>query len=243
MNKNTKIYSQFHTNTKKQSRIITQNNFTYRIILNVLVKYLKPNQSVLDIGCGPGTIALWLADKVKRVDAIDISKQAISVAKESAALLDIKNVHFMQIEFPKDAPSGKYNLIILMEVLEHLTNDRKSLEAVYRLLDKDGLLILSTPSINAPMHKLGLAKDFDKKVGHLRRYSEKDLISICESIGFKVLEIKKTEGLLRNFLFINPLAGNTVRFIKLFLSDIVTILDNLTLKLFGESQIFVVAQK
>ncbi len=60
---------------------------------------------------------------------------------------------------------------------------------------------------------------------------------------FKILESYGTEGILRNFLFLNPVAGKFIRFIKFFLSDIVTALDSFSCKTFGESDLFIILKK
>lgn len=66
---------------------------------------------------------------------------------------------------------------------------------------------------------------------------------MCRKVGFDILETRKTEGVLRNFLFLNPIAGKFVRFVRFFVSDLITFLDNISLYIFGESQIFVVLRK
>jgi hypothetical protein len=93
------------------------------------------------------------------------------------------------------------------------------------------------------MYRLGLAKEFDKRVGHLRRYTLEDLVLLCQNAGFTVVETRKTEGILRNFLFLNPIAGKFIRFIKFFLVDVVTYIDNITVLLFGESDLVIVLEK
>lgn len=104
-------------------------------------------------------------------------------------------------------------------------------------------MFLTTPLVSAPLHKLGLTEMFDETVGHLRRYQEDDLLEMIKEKGFKILKIKKNEGIIRNFLFVNPFAGKLVRFIKFFISDIITTIDEMSLKAFGASNIFVVAKK
>jgi SAM-dependent methyltransferase len=147
------------------------------------------------------------------------------------------------MQFPEEYPKSKFDLIVFTEVLEHLENDDLALQQIYSLLKKNGIAIVSTPSKNAPLYRLGLATQFDKKVGHLRRYTIKKLTTKCKKHGFLIIETKKTEGIIRNFLFINPTAGKFVRLVKYSLSDLVTYIDNISLKLFGESNIFVVIKK
>jgi len=107
------------------------------------------------------------------------------------------------------------------------------------------MTVISVPSKNSPLFKLGFTKKFDERVGHLRRYNQEDLIRLLRKTGFKILEIQKTEGILRNFLFVSKFTGQIIRVANRFwiVSDIFTFIDNITLKLFGESQLIVVAQK
>lgn len=237
-------YEEFHKNTLSQTHIINRNNFTYRIILNVINKFLDSPKKILDIGCGVGSLSLYLASNGHRVYGIDISSKAIKSCLESAKKLGIENnVHFESMNFPNKIPDEKFDFILLIEVIEHLKNDNLVLGKVYSLLKKGGIVIISTPSKNAPMYKLGLAHEFDQRVGHLRRSTLYELVDKCKLAGFKIVETKKTEGIVRNFLFLNPVAGKFIRFIKFFIADFVTLVDEISLKIFGESDIFVIVKK
>ena len=237
------IHEKYHRKTNSQCKIIGKNNFTYRFILSFLDKYLRRGMKILDIGCGAGTIDFYFANKGYEITGIDISDRAISSSIETAKKLGLKNVSFRVVDFPKDKVTGKFDFVIFSEVIEHLEDDKIALTEINKLLNPQGILFLSTPSINAPLHRLGLTKKFDKEVGHLRRYEKKQLLNILESAGFKVLEIKKNEGIIRNFLFVNPIAGKLVQFIKFYISNTVTFIDNLTIPIFGNSNWIVVARK
>jgi ubiquinone/menaquinone biosynthesis C-methylase UbiE len=242
--RNKKInYDNFHENTTIQKKAINTNNFTYKRIVTTINKYLTPPKKILDIGCGAGTLALHFANEGNQVTGIDVSKYAMEKANQSAKYLHLKTATFKQMNFPMEVPGGKYDFIICSEVIEHIKNDDLALKRMYELLKKGGILFLSTPSENAPMHKLGLAKDFDNRVGHLRRYSVEKLILKAQKQGFIVLETRKTEGIIRNFLFLNKYAGKLVRFVKYFIADIVTFFDDISTKLFGESNIYIILKK
>lgn len=244
MAKNSKsIHEEYHSRTNSQDKLIKKNNFTYILLLETMEKYLDKKMNVLDIGCGAGTLDFYLSDKVKKIKGIDISKKAISSCEITKNNLGIKNLDFELIYFPKEKPKGKYDFIIFSEVIEHLEDDNLSIKEIYKLLKPGGILFLSTPSVNAPLHKLGLTKKFDKDVGHVRRYNLTELSKLLTTNKFKILETKKIEGILRNFLFVNPIAGKLVRFIKFSLSDIVTTADSATVPIFGESNYIVVAKK
>ncbi len=240
------IYEEFHKKTKEQKSLLKKSNFTYHIIIEILDKYIKESQgkkNILDIGCGSGTISVYLASKKYNVTGIDISQTAINSCSRSANILGIKNLRFKQMNFPQEYPNTKYDIIVCFEVLEHLRNDKLALRTVFKLLKRNGILILSTPSSNAPLHRLGYTKSFDERVGHLRRYKLEELVDEFIDVGFVVLETRKTEGLLRNFLFINPIAGKSIRFLKFPLYYVFNFFDKLFLTIFGESDLFIVAEK
>lgn len=236
-------YNEFHDSFIIQKKIISENNFTYRILIAEINKYVKKSSKILDIGCGVGTLDFYFANKGNNVLGIDISSNAIRNARKNAEALNQKNAKFEIAKFPDKIQDGKFDFIIFTEVIEHLEDDDRALREIYKLLNKNGIVLISTPSKNAPLHRLGYAKGFDKRVGHLRRYKVKDLVKKCEENGLEVLETKKIEGILRNSLFLSPIAGKFVRFVKFYISDIVTLVDNLTVPIFGESNIIVVARK
>ena len=66
------------------------------------------------------------------------------------------------------------------------------------------ILIITTPSSNAPLYRLGLATEFDKKVGHIRRYTQSELRQKAKAAGYKIVYEQKNEGIVRNFLFFKP---------------------------------------
>ena len=237
------IHEKYHEKTNIQKKIIPENNFTYRLIIPVIKKYLEPGMKILDIGCGAGTLGFYFADKGYDILGIDISEKAISDCKKSAEYLKLKNAKFQTIDFPNKIPKGKFDIVIFTEVIEHLKDDKLAIKKISNLLKENGLLILSTPSKNAPLYRLGLTKKFDEKVGHLRRYDIGTLEKYFRENNFIIEEEIKVEGIIRNFLFINPLAGKSIRFLKSYIGDVATYLDYLSLLAFGESNSIIIARK
>lgn len=88
----TSNYTQGHHPTVLKSH----NSRTASKCAAYLIPHIKPHYRILDIGCGPGSITLDLAELVPEgsVTAIDYSSTAINAAKENAAERGVKNCQF-----------------------------------------------------------------------------------------------------------------------------------------------------
>lgn len=201
-------------------------------------------KDVLDLGCGTGTMCFYAASKDKKVLGIDISKNAITLAKLNSKKFELsKKIRFINGDISKLNIKEKFDLIICTEVLEHVKNESEVLHKIHKLLKPSGIIISSSPSVNAPLLKLGLLSTFDKEVGHLRRYSGEKYKLLFEKNGYHVIEVALREGVLRNFLFTNNTAGKLIKFVKGPLVPVLTYIDNIFKNMFGESQIILAAKK
>ena len=244
MNKNKKFYENFHKISKIQYKLISENNFTYQKTISIFNKYIKRSDKILDLGCGVGAIALYYAHKSNYVTGVDISDRAISITRKSMELLDLGQfIKLKVLNFPKEYLNETFDKVIFSEVLEHIHNEHKSLNAIFKMLKTNGTLIISVPSENSLLYRIGITKRFDNKVGHIRRYTPRSLTAILEKNGFVVYKIYRTEGLIRNVMFNLSFFGFLIKFMKGFIGKFVNWLDSQTIDLFGESQIIGIASK
>ena len=63
-----------------------------------LLPFLAPDMTVLDIGCGPGTITVALAEAVGSAIGVDVEPSAIDLARHLAASLDVANLRFIEAD-------------------------------------------------------------------------------------------------------------------------------------------------
>lgn len=117
-------------------------------IKNLLNKHFKINSidnlKILDVGCGGGLISEPLARLKAKVTAIDASPLNISIAKNHASIsgleIDYKNILVEELALKEQ----KFQVIIALEILEHVENVGFFIKTCCKLLEKNGIIIFST---------------------------------------------------------------------------------------------------
>lgn len=127
--------------------------------------HLKPGMTLLDCGCGPGTISMGLAerDPTIKVTGIDLSEDQVKRATASSAQQGISNVRFevgsvYELPFPDDSFDGVFNNALF----EHLADPADALRDIRRVLKIGGVL-----GIRAAAHNLDLVHPPDPKLTKL----------------------------------------------------------------------------
>lgn len=243
-----KFYNLYHKKNSDFFKIISENNLTYFYILPIIllaIKLLGQKRTIhgLDVGCGVGTLAFFLASKGVKMEAYDISSDAIKICKRYKSFSRIKNIQFYCKNVESLSVRNKFDLIVCTEVIEHLQNESKFINKLNSICSKKGYLIISTPSLNAPLYKMGLLDNFDREVGHLRRYTDRRLIKLLKAGGFEIVVSKKVEGIVRNSLFTVRHLGVLLKFIKGPLIPLFHKIDTISAGILGESDIIVLARK
>ena len=175
------------------------NPLRLQFILNNFDKPIK-KKYVLDIGCGGGLISESLAKTNAQVTGIDENIYNIKQAKEHAKINSLKITYKNQsldLFFKKN--KKKFDLILCLEVLEHVDNVEETLKKISKLMNPDGTLILST--INRNLKSLIFAKIFGEYVLNWipigTHQFEKFLKpkEIAELLKLKKIKIKKIKGM------------------------------------------------
>jgi SAM-dependent methyltransferase len=238
-----RFYDLFHKKNNYYTKIIGNRNFTYFYTLQFLqepcIKQIVRGK-VLDVGCGVGTLALYLAKKGALVLGVDVSPRAIEIANYAKQANQLKQVVFKAGELQLGKPY--FDLVICSEVIEHIADDQSFLRIINSNLKANGILYLSTPTSNNFLYKLGFYQKFDREVGHLRRYTIQSLTELLTDSGFKIIKLRQIEGPLRNILFTTRL-GFMIKFIKGPLINWFHLVDYWSGCLFGFSNIMLLATK
>ena len=108
-----------------------------------LLPHLAPDQTVLDVGCGPGTLTCDLADRVApgAVLGLDVSEDVVAAAAAEATQRGTTNVTFATGDvYALDAEDDTYDVIHAHQVLQHLTDPVAALRELRRVVRPDGVV-------------------------------------------------------------------------------------------------------
>jgi SAM-dependent methyltransferase len=142
-------------------------------------------ERILDYGCGAGELMsnLNIAHPSKEIHGADISEQAIDFCNSRGH----ETVLNLNIEEPKE---NYYDLVLCLDVIEHISDDVDFLYKMRNLLRSGGQLLITVPAYEI----LWSGEDFVSN--HFRRYTKKNLKNKLIKAGFGIDKISYYNFLL-----------------------------------------------
>ncbi len=178
MNKSRKeVYSEDYWMNFEDNKIKKVSMKNFEKVLNEIKKY-KSEGKLLDIG-GGNSIFASIAKKYFEVDVVDLK-----ISKK------IDGVNYYELDLNKKSIPGKYDVITMFSVIEHLTNPKKVLGRVNKSLKKGGLVFIVTPNSESLASKIMRKHWYQYKWEHVILYSKKGMKKIAREEGFKIIKIK-----------------------------------------------------
>lgn len=161
---------------------------------------------ILDVGCGDGL--MW--DRIEGIGDVEgIEPDAGMIRTDSQWRSRIEVADFVEGR-PRATP---YDLILMLEVLEHIPDDHAALKRAASLLTDTGRLIVTVPALT------WLWSEFDTLSGHHRRYNRRTLRAALENAGLQPRDVRyyyvwPVLPMLLRKLFFRAELGARSRFIK-----------------------------
>ena len=196
--KNFEDLSQEWWNPKGKFKILHQIlPLRIRYILDNIDNNNISNLTILDLGCGGGLTCEPLARLGANLTGIDFVQKNIKVAKDHSINSNL-NINYVNADLEKIKFKKKYDVVLLLEVIEHLDNWPSLIKKIKKILNPKGTLIIS--SIN----KTYLSKIFAIDVAeNLLRWVPKNTHSYEKFVNPK--NLKKI--LIKNKLLFTNIMG------------------------------------
>jgi SAM-dependent methyltransferase len=143
-------------------------------IVSKIARYFEGKRSVLEFGAGIGTLAVeWEKQTGVKPECLEIDgkQQEIIAGRGFACYQSI------------DAVSGrKFDGVYTSNTLEHIDDDLGALKQVHSVMRDGGILAVYVPAF------MCLFSEFDRSIGHYRRYDRDGLVDKAQRAGFQVID-------------------------------------------------------
>jgi ubiquinone/menaquinone biosynthesis C-methylase UbiE len=151
---------------------------SWKSLAEALLRLLPP-LVVADLGAGEGASALLLAQRAKKVIAVDSSAKMIEVGREQALRHGVKNIDY-RLGDMEEIPigDGEVDLVFFSQSLHHALHPELALAEAARILVPGGRIVI----LDLVRHRFEQARELyaDEWLG----FSESDLESMLQNAGF-----------------------------------------------------------
>lgn len=145
-----------------------------RIIDHLLARTLRGNDlRILDVGAGTGATSKAL-ERYGRVLAVDMSAEAVATARRRG--LDVARMDATRLA----VPDATFDLVVVLDVIEHLEDDAAAVLELRRVLKPGGVLLVTVPAYK------WLWSSHDVANHHWRRYRRRELRGVLRTADLNV---------------------------------------------------------
>ena len=213
-------------------------NYNSEVVKIFFNHFESKGSKILDFGAGIGTLSI-LYEKMSGIKPV-----CVEIDLENRKFLKSKGFLVFKSIFNS---KNNFDAVFSSNVLEHIENDQKTLDDIYKKLNKDGLLFLFLPAFEI------LYSDMDKKVGHFRRYSMQDIKKKLEKAKFKIVSSSYLDSLGFFASFAMKIIGynenkgigspKSLKFYDKYIIPISFFLDRIGLRFFFGKNLILLAKK
>jgi SAM-dependent methyltransferase len=145
-----------------------------------------------DAGCGNGVFSVYAARAGNEVVAASFSGEELQRARSRAELLGVSRIRFRTLDLREidgqRSDLGRFDQIICLETIEHVTDDGALLRALAQLLEPGGTLLLSAPfADHRPLYSEERHPSADEDGSHVRYgYSSARLQELLDQAGLQL---------------------------------------------------------
>lgn len=171
-----------------------QDNLQKLLILLARYKFvaqmIKRTDTVLEVGSGCGLGTLFLGQHAAKVTGLEVEAYEFQSAQN---INRRKNVTFRQCDFFSYTSQHKYDAVVALDVIEHMTvkKGKKFVSAMAAHLKPAGMAVIGTPSIYSYNYQGDCSK-----AAHVKCYDQKELITMVETHFRRVLAFSMNDEIV-----------------------------------------------
>jgi 2-polyprenyl-3-methyl-5-hydroxy-6-metoxy-1,4-benzoquinol methylase len=155
---------------------------TFLLRLNTIKTYIQKGK-VLDIGCATGFFLEAAQSLGYEPYGIELSEYSSSIAKKKFGNENVFNGKLEDCTFKNEL----FNIISMFDLIEHVRVPRETLAHAGKLLDKDGIIIITTPDCKSTSNKLMGRKWTHYKKEHFFYFDLKSLQHIAKECNMTII--------------------------------------------------------
>jgi 2-polyprenyl-3-methyl-5-hydroxy-6-metoxy-1,4-benzoquinol methylase len=184
-------YDNYHFNPSYESNSVRKNEILSDIF-NRLQGFGKSGGNFLDVGSFAGQLLKFAQSRGFTPMGVELNPKLANYSK------DVLGFQVFQGEFQTvELPQNHFEVITIIDVLEHLVDPYKVLKNLYGALNVGGILVVKVPNYPMQRPKQWIANKINiSDVGifagfaHINHFSEKSLSRALKSLGFEILEVE-----------------------------------------------------
>lgn len=152
--------------------------------------YTNKNIEILDVGCGFGETMKLFFDQGYKVSGLDPSSEAVQKSRTLLPSCEIKLV-FEDIEWEHE--DNSFDVVIILDVLEHVSSEQFVAEQIERVLKPGGLLIVTVPykGLSAVLDPANISHSLLKKGQLHKHFTLEELQGLFSQQVYDFVSIEK----------------------------------------------------
>ncbi len=149
---------------------------------------IKNDDVVLEIGCGSGMLLDKIREKTKNVSGLEFHQTAVEECRKKG--LEVFNE---SVEAHAEKKNEFYDVVCIMQVLEHITNVHDFLSSAIKVLKKGGKLVVGVPNNEPYFRRFDKYEIFNLPPHHMGLWNEKVFLAIQETFKIRLIKVHKSE--------------------------------------------------
>jgi len=151
-------------------------------------RHLKDDARILDVGCGDGFhlgLLRQYGNKTWKLEGVDLDQKAVKAATKAGL-----DVHLGRVQ-DVNLPENSYDMVFMIQTIEHLEDPRQVLKTIFRLLREGGQLIIvtdNTDSIDFNWFKNGHWGGYHFP-RHFNLFNRNSLTKLALDVGYDIKDL------------------------------------------------------